>query len=206
LFQRNTASQRAIRANHINAGARRRSQGGFTLIELTIVGIILGVLTLLALPRINSFLIDRKVQPTATDLAQAVMRVRVNAEGTGATPYTGMNTAALANTLRGRTTVLTVNGSGATANMTHGLGRTGATVTAAPTTITVTGDSWTATASTVNAAACPGLAASLRTAAEIITINGEVVHSIPAGTAFNGQTAQNFCTDGDTNTFTFTFR
>ena len=58
----------------------------------------------------------------------------------------------------------------------------------------------------VNAAACPGLAASLRTAAEIITINGQVVHSIPANTAFNGQTAQNFCTDGDTNTFAFTFR
>jgi type IV pilus assembly protein PilA len=101
---------------------------------------------------------------------------------------------------------MTVSGTGTTATMSHGLGATGAAVTAAPATITTTGDAWTTTLNTVNAAACPGLAASLRTAAEIISINGQVVHSIPASTAFNGQTAQNFCTDDDTNTFVFTFR
>lgn len=184
----------------------RSDQGGFTLLEMTIVGIIIGVLLLLALPQINGMLIDRKVEPTAKDLAQAVMRLRINAEGSGPTPYAAMTTAAMANTLRDRTTVMTVAGDGNAATVTHSLGATGSAVTAAPARITTLGDAWTATLPTVNTAACPSLAAALRTTAQIITINGNVVHSIPAGTAFNGQTAQNFCTAGDTNAFVFTFR
>ena len=133
------------------------------------------------------------------------MRMRVNAEGTGPTPYASINTAALANTLRDRTTVMTVAGTGATATVSHGLGATGAAITVAPATITTAGDSYTMTL-IANKAACPSFAALLRNVSQIITINGTAVHSIPGGIAFNGQTAENLCTAGDTNTFVFTVR
>ena len=184
----------------------RRHQGGFTLIELVVVGLVIAVVALLSMPRINGFIIDRKVQPTATDLSEAVMRLRVNAEGAGPTPYASITTAALANTLRDRTTVLTVAGTGAAATLTHGLGATGATVVVAPATITSSGDSWTATLNNVNVAACPGLATALQNTSEIIRINNVVVKSVLANTVYNGQSAQNLCTDRDTNTFVFTFR
>lgn len=186
--------------------AQAERQRGFTLIEVIIVGVIVAIVSIWSLPRINGFLIERKVDPTVKDIAQAVMRIRANAEGSGPTPYASMSSAALANTLRDRTTVMAIEGAGADATVTHQLGATAAAVSAAPATITTAGDAWTITVPTVNVAACPGLAAALRTTAQIITINGNVVHSIPAGTAFNGQTAQNFCTAGDTNTYVFTLR
>jgi hypothetical protein len=117
-----------------------------------------------------------------------------------------MTTAALANSLRDRTTVMTVAGAGAAATVVHGIGATGAAITAAPATITTAGDAFTISFPTVNKAACPGLASSLRNAAQIITINGTAVHSIPGGIAYNGQAAENLCTAGDTNTFVFTVR
>jgi type IV pilus assembly protein PilA len=183
----------------------KRSQAGFTLIELGVVLLIIGVLGLFAFPRINGYLISSKVDPTAKDLAAAVLRMRVNAEGTGPTPYAAMNTAVLANTLRDRTTVMTVDGEGAAATVTHGLGATGAAITVAPATITTAGDSYAMTM-VANKAACPSFAAILRNVSQIITINGTAVHSIPGGIAFNGQTAENLCTAGDTNTFVFTVR
>lgn len=183
----------------------RRHQGGFTLIELVVVGLVIAIVALLSMPRINRFIIDRKVQPTATDLSEAVMRIRVNAEGAGPTPYAAMTTATLANTLRDRSTVLTVTGIGAAATLTHGLGATGATVVAAPATITSSGDSWAITLN-ANQAACPGLATALQNVSEIIRINTVVVKSIPGNTPYDGQASQNLCTDRDTNTFVFTFR
>jgi hypothetical protein len=77
-------------------------------------------------------------------------------------------------------------------------------VTVAPATIAVAGDSFTVTAPTVNEAACPGLASSLSRAAEVISVNGVAVKAVNG--VYNGGTAQNACTAGDTNTFVFTFR
>lgn len=186
---------------------QRKTQAGFSLIELIIVIAIGSVIALLSMPRITSYLISARVDPTANDMGQAVLRIRANGEGAGATPYGSLTTSTVANTLRDRTTAITVSAAvGAAATATHALGATGATIVAAPATITTAGDSFTVTFNLVNKGACPSLATQLQNLSEIITINGTTVKSIPAGTAYNGQTAETQCTAGDTNTFVFTFR
>jgi len=86
----------------------------------------------------------------------------------------------------------------------HDIGATGSAIAVAQATITTAGDSFSVTLPTVNDSACPGLAAQLARSAEVIDINGTNVKA--AGAVFNGGTAQNACTAGDTNSFTFTFR
>lgn len=183
-----------------------KKQRGFTLIELSIVLLIIAVLGALGYPKIRTFLISGKTKPTADDITLAVTRIRANAEGTGNTPYASVATNTIANTLRDRTNALTVTGVGNAATLQHKLGATGSQVTAAPATITTAGDSFTLTLPTVNSGACPELATSLQNSAEIISINGTVVKSNPGSTLYNGQTAAAACTADDTNSYVFTFR
>lgn len=182
----------------------RKKQGGYLAMEYIVVSLVVGVIGLFALPRIQSWIISGKVGPTSNDAVQGVLRIRANAEGSGATPYTSMSTAALANTLRERSSALTVSGTTTTATMTHALGETGAAVTAAPATLTTLGDSFSVTFAQVNKGACPELATRLQNVSEVITINGVSVKTTT--TAYNGQTAENACTGGNTNTFVFTMR
>lgn len=189
-----------------NSQMRNRKQGGFTLIELMVVLAIMGMLVVFAITYFRGYTVKGKVKPTADALAIAITDVRLNAEGGGATPYASMTTAALANTVGNRATALTVTGTGNAATMTHQIGETGATITAAPATITTLGDSFTVTVNNVNDAACPSLASILNPQAEVIRVNGTVVKSIPAGTTYNGQTAKILCNPDDTNTFVFQVR
>ena len=66
------------------------------------------------------------------------------------------------------------------------------------------GDSFTITLPTANKAACPGLSTQLNRIAVAMSINGTVVK--PLGGNYNGSTAENACTGGDTNTYVLTFR
>lgn len=187
----------------------RKSQAGFTFIELISVLAVAALLALVALPALRSTLVGGKVEPTASDINKVVTKIRGNFSGQGNTPYTNLGAAAAAtavfsNTARGLASSLTITGNGATATAQHDIGATGSQITVAQATITAAGDSFTVTLPTVNDAACPGLAAQLVKAAEAISINGVVVK--PVGGVFNGGTAQNACTADDTNTFVFTFR
>jgi type IV pilus assembly protein PilA len=184
----------------------QRGQSGVSAIEMLIF-MIIGVIIVLATPHITSYLISARVSTAANDIGQAVLRIRESGEGAGPTPYTALNTSTVANTLRDRATAITISAAvGAAATATHALGETGATITAAPATITTAGDSFAVTFSQVYKGACPSLSTELQNLAEIITINTTIVKSTPAGTAYNGQTAEAQCTAGNTNTFAFTFR
>ena len=181
-------------------------QSGFTLIELTIVLLLIAVLGYLATPRIRAYMIESRVDTHAKSINEAVMRIRANTQGAGPTPYATVTTATLANTLRDRTTAMTLSGAGINSTITHSLGATGSAVTVASNTITAAGDSFTVTFPTVHNGACPAFSTQIQNTAEIISINGTVVKSVPGAVAYNGQNAQDNCTDGDTNTFVFTFR
>jgi prepilin-type N-terminal cleavage/methylation domain-containing protein len=183
---------------------------GFTLVELIIVIAIGALLAIFGLPAMRGMLVSGKVEPTASDVNAAVASLRGNFTGQGVTPYTNLGTGAaatatFANTARGRTSALTVSTTaGAGATIQHDLGATGSQIAVASSTITTAGDSFTVTLPTVNEAACPGLAAQLSKSAELITVNGTTAKAV--GGTYNGGTAQNACTAGDTNTFVFTFR
>ena len=182
---------------------------GFTLVELIVVIAIGALLALLAVPYARGVIINGKVEPTANDINKTVTSLRGNFAGQGVTPYTNLGTGAtataiFANTARGLSSSLSVSGTGASATVAHDLGETGAQITVSSSTITTAGDSFTVTAPSANNAACPGLAAQLSRVAEVITINGATAKAV--GGVYNGGVAQNACTEGDTNTFVFTFR
>ena len=192
-----------------SAKFKTRAQRGFTIVELLIVLAIIAFLAIIGVPWVRNIMISGQVEPTANDVQKVVAAMRQNFSGQGNTPYTNLGapaaaTANFANTAAGIASSLTVTGSGATATVQHGLGATGSQVSVASSAITTAGDSFTVTFPTVNMAACPGLANQLSKAAEVITINGTSVKA--AGGTYNGGTAQNLCTAGDTNAFVFTFR
>lgn len=194
--------------NLFSTAAKR--QKGFTLVELIIVVAIMGLLMLLGIPFVRDFIIEGKVQPTGSDITKVVTKIRSNMSGTGANPYVdlgagGAATAVFASTARGLASALVVTGAGAAATVQHDLGQAGAPITVAQADLGGgAGDSFAVTVGAVAKAACPGLATQLSRSAELITINGAVVKA--NGGVYNGAAAQNACTEGDTNTYVFTFR
>lgn len=180
----------------------RNKQGGFTLIELTTVIAIIGILAIAALNAISSYVISGKVGPGASEMLRGMQKMKINAEGGGATPYAAASTSGYANVMRNGG-VFSVIGTGAAATLDNSFRAIGASAVAvAPATIVSLGDAYSITLSNVNDAACPSLAGSVQRGAEIISINGTVVK--PAGGGYNGIAAADACTQFDTNTFVFT--
>ena len=185
-----------------------KKQKGFSIIELITVVAITAILGMLAVPAINSYIISGKVEPTANDLRLGIAGMRKNFSD-GSAPYSSLGTGAaatavFANQIRGAATTLSITGSGSSSTIQHGLGATGSQVTIASTTLATAGDAYNITLPTTNNAACPDMAAQMARSAEVITINGTSVKAV--GGTYNGATAANLCTEGDTNTFVFTMR
>lgn len=177
-----------------------RAAAGFTLIELVVVIAIITMLAIIGVPRIASFVYESKAPTVANEFARAMTRIR--AVSSGATPYSTMTTAMLANNLR--ETSFTVAGTGSAATASHTLGASGASVSAAPASLVALGDAVAATWAQVNVGACAVLPSLLNSQVEVIQVNGTAVKSF--GGALNSVAVQNQCTAGDTNTLIFTFR
>ena len=188
---------------------QKSKQAGFTIVELIISIAVIAVLSILAIPFARGIIIDGKVGPTGADLTKVSNKIRGNMAGQGIAPYVNLGataaaTAVFANTARGLASALTVTGAGATATAQHDIGTANSQITVAQGNLGTAGDSFVVTLPTVNSAACPGLASQVNRSTEAISINGTVVKAV--GGQYNGATAQNACTDGDTNTFVFTYR
>lgn len=175
---------------------------------MIVVMAIAAILAIIGIPMLQNYVIQGKVEPTANDLRNGAAAMRKNFNAGGA-PYSTLGTGAtanavFANNLRGSATALQVVGTGATTTLQHTIGAAGAAVTVAQTTIATAGDAYTITMPSVNAAACPDMAAIMARTAEVITINGTSVKA--NGANYDGAKASNLCTDGDTNTFVYTMR
>lgn len=183
------------------ASSRRRpASRGFTLIELIVVLAIITTMAMISVPRVSSFMAEAKAPTVAGEFQRAMTRIRT--VSTGATPYATVNTAMLANNLR--ETSFTVVGTGTAATVTHSLGASGATVTAAPASLVALGDAVAATWQRTNVGACAVLPSLLNAQVEAIQVNGTAVKTF--GGSLDAVAVQNQCTAGDTNTLVFTFR
>lgn len=197
------------------SGAER--QKGFSLMEVSIVTAIVLLIAIVGIPAIGAYVIENKVPKVGEELQRFIASMKINAQGGGVTPYTGLDTGALANALRD-STVLAVQGSGASASVAHGLGGSGAggsgVVEVEPAAVdgAGTGSAFTLTLTGVSHAACPALASVLQRVSEIISITGnsgaKVVKDSIAKPAvpYRAAQAQAQCSQGDVNTFVFTAR
>ncbi|WP_430795271.1 type 4 pilus major pilin [Achromobacter spanius] len=193
------------------------NQQGFSLMEVSIVTAIVLLIAIVGIPAIGGYVIENKVPKVGEELQRFIASMKINAQGGGVTPYTGLDTGALANALRD-STVLSVQGAGAAASVAHGLGGSGTggsgVVQVEPASVggAGVGSAFTLTLTNVSHAACPALASVLQRVSEIISISGSsgakvVKDSItnPA-TPYRAAQAQAQCSQGDVNTFVFTAR
>jgi prepilin-type N-terminal cleavage/methylation domain-containing protein len=183
-------------------------QQGFTLVEIAIVSAIVLISAVIGIPAISGYIIENKVPALGQELQRFVARTKAGAQGLGATPYADMGSSSLVNLLR-NSSVVTISGTGADADVRHGVGATDGGITLAPDTITTLGDSFSITLDKVNDAACPGLASVMQRVSERIVVNGTSVKQPGTGGIsgpYNATAADAACLAGDTNSFVFTAR
>ncbi|WP_454673532.1 type 4 pilus major pilin [Achromobacter pestifer] len=195
------------------SGATR--QQGFSLMEVSIVTAIVLLIAIVGIPAIGAYVIENKVPKVGEELQRFIASMKINAQGGGVTPYTGLDTGAMANALRD-SSVLAVQGSGASARIVHGLGGSGSgrsgvvEVVAAALGGAGLGSAFTVTLTNVSHAACPALASVLQRMSETISIGGsagaKVVKDALATPAmpYRAALAQAQCSQGEVNTFMFT--
>ena len=120
LLQQVTRNDRASDA----PGRRRQAQAGFSLVEVAIVMAIILLLAIIAIPRVQAYVVQSKVPKVGEELARFILHTRVNASGGLAPPYQGIATTNLANMLAD-SSVFTIGGSAGTPTILHGLGSDG---------------------------------------------------------------------------------
>ncbi len=186
------------------SGARRHtdlSQGGFSLIEVSIVTAIVLLLAIIAIPAVGSYVIENKVPKVGEELARFVLQTQINAQPGAMSPYTDVATSHLANTVFDSSLFSVTNASG-TSTILHGLGREG-TVEVAP---ADAGASFSITLSNVSHAACPALASVMQRLAHTIVISSPAGGSAAVkdnGVEYSALNAGTNCSKGDVNSFVF---
>lgn len=187
------------------ASLGRRTQSGFTLIELAIVGVIITIVMVLAMPSVKSKIIESKTPTVAGELQQAVVRINGSRASMGTAPYGAITIAEVGQVLRN--TSFTITGTPPTA-VEHSLGTDAgvAAVTVAPATLNAAGDSFTLTLAEVHRAACAGLAVTLSGYAEVINLTpsgGGATVLKAAGGVYDPSLALSNCAERNTLAFTF---
>lgn len=179
----------------------RNRQRGFTLIELGICILLVGILALVSIPKFKGWAIKTRITPVAEDMNAYVAGKKVMAQTAGSDPYTGLTQASFAKAMR-ETRLKTTIGSEV---VRHNLGGGDAgTVT-----IFETGSQYGFTFAKMNAAGCPALISQMESNAKKVTINGSTAKSMDdignVTTEYSENRAEPMCTDGDTNEVVFTY-
>lgn len=195
----------------------RIDQGGFSLVEVSIVTAIMILLSIIGIPAIQGYVIENKVPQLAGEMQRVISRLKVASIGLGATPYAGLSNAVLANALRD-SSIVAVTGQGAQATVGHGLGGSGRNgegviqLAAQALASGSHGSAFELVLNNVNHAACPVLASVLQRVASVVIVAGqsgavEVKNtSVEPARHYQPLLADAQCARGDRNTFTFIIR
>lgn len=175
------------------------------------------LVAILGVPAIGTYVIENKVPKVGEALQRFVLRMQVNAQGTGSTPYAGIDNGVLANALRD-SSVFDLAERGATPVVSHGLSRTGGsgsgTVTLVPVALAEggMGSGFSLTLSRVSDAACPALASVMQGVSSVIRIESDkgnvTVKDDRASqpVRYSAARTAGACGEGDVNTFVFIAR
>jgi type IV pilus assembly protein PilA len=174
---------------------------GFTLVEMIVVVAIVGVMLILGFPYLQAAMSDSKVPTAGADLQKIITVVSQNHVG-GNAGYASASTTELATITVGMSAMFTPNS--ALTAVSHNLGASSGALTMGPTTISAANDGAVLTLSGAARGTCPGIVAALQHVALVMTINTTNVKAV--GGAYNATAAQVACNDGDTNTYTFSFK
>lgn len=183
----------------------KRQKGNYLL------GVGIGIMITLLLaawgiPKLKAYLIEGATTPVAEEIQRFISRVKVASQGGGTSPYTGLNQAYFARTVKGSALeVGKISGQGTGAvDVRHGLGGGDAGTVM----LSTTGKTFSLTFNGVSDAACPGLASALVRVADSITINATAVKTTDdvnvTTLGYIAGTAATRCVDGDNNVFVFT--
>lgn len=194
----------------------RRQEGGFSLVEVSIVTALMVILAVIGVPALQAYVIENKVPKVAADLQRFASRMKVAAIGAGATPYEQLDQRVLVNGMRSASAV-TVLGDGADAAVVHGLGGLGKSgngtilVKAAAVPGLSHGSAFSLSLTNVNHAACPGLMTAMQRLAQVVTVAGrssavEVKNAfLDPPRDYQPVLADAQCARGDKNQFEFVF-
>ncbi|HLR82354.1 MAG TPA: prepilin-type N-terminal cleavage/methylation domain-containing protein [Paenalcaligenes sp.] len=180
-----------------------RIQQGLSLIEISVVTVIVLLLAVLAVPAIQGYLVENRVPKVGEALAHYVLRQHLNASVHGANQYSGMNIQHFSRQNQDKA-VFNIQGQGGQTVVNHGLGKDGELLVneldgGRALELQLTG---------VHHAACPALATVLHQVADEIHIGatGGLVEVKSGQRTYNAFHAQQQCADGEVNTFKFVIR
>lgn len=181
----------------------RYKQKGFTLIELMIVVVFIGVLGALLMPRIGNYIVKLKVPGVANDLNSYASIKKGTAQLAEGDPYTGLTQASFARQMR--KTNLSVNAGSEVVQ--HNLG--GVRGGAGTVTIFETGTQFGYNLTGLAFGACPALLTQMENNAWRVTLNGRTLKQTDdsgnISTPYNTNTAEGACVEGDTNEAVVTY-
>ncbi|KNE27075.1 type II secretion system protein [Achromobacter spanius] len=194
-----------------HAARQRLRQGGYTIVEVIAVIAIIGFLVIISMPAIKGIFVQARVGPASAELQRFMTATRLLGEGDSVTPYAAISNASNLAPAMSESSVFKVNG----ATVAHRLGGSGAgsngTITIGPVALGggAAGSGFGLTLTNVNHRACPGLATTLNSVSETISVNGTAAKTLGTNNepgSFNAVTAQDLCVKGDNNTFVFATR
>lgn len=183
----------------------KKKQGGFSLVELGVVMLIITVLGLVLAPRVQGYLLKGKVKGASDELTQAVVRLNAN-RTTGSSDFAGATTKELVKVLMPSSAFELVDGS--TPSVSHKLSNAGGTVTFGPGTLLAANDAGLLTIGGVDESICQDLANSLSATAVSLGVNGTTAKNTAASpqVPYNSATATTSCNTGSGNTITLLIR